>query len=296
MSRNSCLGGAVPQYQAHEPSLLLMQAQCFACRPSTLFSSIAQSVQRHASEEETKQGMERQREICAQQTPTPSPTAPRGDAGAGGSSNRDTALSQLPPQLCTRDVGLPLPRRARRGCCPGVGGTKGTPGCGSRGCTRFPATPRTASSLKDGEEQKPHPPGCHFLPSLPAKQAAGSWSGSTDTAGSGSQSLAAGQHSGAARGRWGRAPGQDEAAPPAKTHTDPPPPSAGHGPEPRPRAPAPARCLPGAAAPTPALRPAPPRPGPGGVPEPPGPALTGAAAAAALLLLHPAAAAPAPPA
>lgn len=51
MSRNSCLGGAAPRYQAQEPSLLLMQAKNLAWCP-LMFFSVTQSIQRHSSGEE----------------------------------------------------------------------------------------------------------------------------------------------------------------------------------------------------------------------------------------------------
>lgn len=51
MSRNSCLGGAVPRYQAQEPSFLLMQAKNLAWCPLMLFS-VTQSIHRHSSTEE----------------------------------------------------------------------------------------------------------------------------------------------------------------------------------------------------------------------------------------------------
>lgn len=62
MSMKSFLGGAAPLYQAHESSLLLMQAKCWACCPYTAFS-ITQSVHRHSEGPLIRQGMEVQRVI-----------------------------------------------------------------------------------------------------------------------------------------------------------------------------------------------------------------------------------------
>lgn len=62
MSMKSFLGGAPPLYQAHESSLLLMQAKCWACRPYMAFS-IIQSVHRHSVGLLIRQGREVQRVI-----------------------------------------------------------------------------------------------------------------------------------------------------------------------------------------------------------------------------------------
>lgn len=71
----SFLGGAAPRYQAHESSLLLMQAKCLACCPYTAFS-ITQSVHRHSEGLLIRQGMEVQGVIWGNRR-SPSVNAPR---------------------------------------------------------------------------------------------------------------------------------------------------------------------------------------------------------------------------